>query len=88
MFLHQRVERAVLRLDRERRRSRMPDENVAWLEPSASKRWMVASGSGSTPTLPESRRRQAGAGLGVDRQRVVLVTHGDAEHLLVISVAP
>ena len=31
----------------------MPDAKVVWFEPSASKRWIVAFGSGSTPILPD-----------------------------------
>jgi hypothetical protein len=34
---------------------RVPDATVAWFEPPASKRWIVALGSGSTPRLPEER---------------------------------
>jgi hypothetical protein len=34
---------------------RVPDATVIWLQPSASKRWIVALGSGSTPRLPEER---------------------------------
>src|SRR5260370_29157317 len=29
------------------------DANVVWFEPSASKRWIEAFGSGSTPRLPD-----------------------------------
>src|SRR5436305_14976916 len=34
---------------------RMPDANVIWFDPSASKRWMDAFGSGSTPRSEERR---------------------------------
>src|ERR1700722_15262526 len=52
-FLHQGVDFAGLRLKRERGRIAHTDAKVVCSEPSAAKRWIVAFGAGSTPTLPE-----------------------------------
>ena len=39
---------------------RVPEVTVVWFEQSASKRWIVALGSGSTRDCPTSRRRHKG----------------------------
>ena len=59
----------------------MPDAKVVWFEPSASKRWMVAFGSGSTPRLPEEPTPTNKAPVfGIDGQMPVLVALDDAEY--------
>ena len=61
----------------------MPEAKVVWFEPSASKRWMVAFGSGSTPRLPDEPTPTNRAPVfGIDRQMAVLVTLDDAEDAL------
>src|SRR5262245_52701064 len=52
-LLHQGVKVAVVELKASALGLRRPDANVLWFDPSASKRWIDALTSGSTPILPD-----------------------------------
>ena len=52
-LLHQGVKVARCRIERERARIAQAGRERAWFDPSASKRWIDALTSGSTPVLPD-----------------------------------